>query len=71
MIEAFLKLKTLEKSFPVSLSMIMVGLCFLGNNLFTLPYITTGDMDLDQLVFQLCQHVFGLEHYRQIVFWLL
>ena len=32
---------TFVRPFPVSISMIMVGLCFMGNNLVTLPYITT------------------------------
>ena len=41
MIEAFIEVKNSKEIFPVSLSMIMVGLCFMGNNLVTLPYITT------------------------------
>ena len=41
MIEAFIEVKNSREIFPVSLSMIMVGLCFMGNNLVTLPYITT------------------------------
>ena len=41
MIEAFIEVKNSKEILPVSLSMIMVGLCYMGNNLVTLPYITT------------------------------
>ena len=41
MIEAFIEVKNSREILPVSLSMIMVGLCYMGNNLVTLPYITT------------------------------
>ena len=41
MIEAFIEVKNSKEIFPVSIAMIMVGLCFMGNNLVTLPYITT------------------------------
>ena len=40
-IEAFIEVRKSKEIFPVSISMIMVGLCFMGNNLVTLPYITT------------------------------
>ena len=39
--EAFVEVRKSKEIFPVSISMIMVGLCFMGNNLVTLPYITT------------------------------
>ena len=39
--EAFIEVRKSKEIFPVSISMIMVGLCFMGNNLVTLPYITT------------------------------
>ena len=41
MIEAFIEVKSSKEIFPVSIAMIMVGLCFMGNNLVTLPFITT------------------------------
>ena len=40
-LEAFVEVRESKEIFPVSISMIMVGLCFMGNNLVTLPYITT------------------------------
>ena len=40
-LEAFVEVRESNEIFPVSISMIMVGLCFMGNNLVTLPYITT------------------------------
>lgn len=39
--EAFIEVRKSKEIFPVSVSMIMVGLCYMGNNLVTLPFITT------------------------------
>jgi len=39
--EGFIEVKKSKEIFPVTLAMAIVGICYMGNNLVALPYITT------------------------------
>ena len=44
--EGFIEVKKSKEIFPVTLAMAIVGICYMGNNLVALPYITTERYDM-------------------------
>ncbi len=44
--EGFSEVKKSKEIFPVTLAMAIVGICYMGNNLVALPYITTERYDM-------------------------